>query len=74
MLTPYICVSNTCRREVEIETTRMKGTSFSPTCECGSKMKRVYSIPVLTRLSEAEATERFGEFVQGRRELKKGAG
>jgi hypothetical protein len=63
----YICVSKTCRREVEIETSRKNGTFFSPTCECGSEMKKVYSGPAFTRLSGAEATERFGEFVRARK-------
>ena len=63
----YICVSKTCRREVETETSNKNGTFFAPTCECGSEMKKVYSAPAFTRLSEAEATERFGEFVQAKR-------
>jgi hypothetical protein len=63
----YICASKTCRREVETEASNKNGTFFTPTCECGSEMKRAYSAPVFTRLSEAEATERFGEFVRARK-------
>lgn len=69
MRIPYICVSKTCRREIEIESSRMNGTFFSPTCECGSQMKKVYSPPAFTRLSGNEATERFGELVRGSKTL-----
>lgn len=62
----YICASITCRHEVETETSNKNGTFFAATCECGSEMKKVYSSPVFTRLSEAEATERFGEFVRAK--------
>ena len=63
----YICVSKTCRREVETE------TLFIPRCVCGSEMKKVYSAPVFTRLSEAEAAERFGEFAWAKIKMKRGA-
>ena len=61
MLIAYVCVSRACRRETQFESSRMNGASFRPTCECGSPMKKVYSTPLCTRLSEAEATKRFGE-------------
>jgi hypothetical protein len=63
----YICASKTCRREVETEASNKNGTFFTPTCECGSEMKRAYFAPAFTRLSEAEAAERFGEFVRARK-------
>jgi hypothetical protein len=62
--------SNTCRREVEIEITEANGMFL---CECGAEMKKVYSAPILTRLSEAEAVERFDEFLPGRRKLGRAA-
>jgi hypothetical protein len=67
MRIPYRCVSKACRREIEFEISRMSGTFPNPTCECGSQMKRVYSAPAFTRLSEAEAAEHFGEFLPGRK-------
>jgi len=63
----YVCASKTCRCEVETEISNKSWTSFTPTCECGSEMKKVYSAPVFIRLSEAEAIERSGEFVRARR-------
>jgi|GEM_PF-6775409 len=69
----YICASKTCRREVETETSNKNGTLFIPRCVCGSEMKKVYSAPVFTRLSEAEAAERFGEFAWARIKMKSGA-
>jgi hypothetical protein len=36
-------------------------------------MKKVYSSPVLSRLSEAEATERFGEFLPRKKPFGKAA-
>lgn len=68
----YICASKTCRREVETEISNKNGTYFAPRCECGSEMKKVYSAPAFTRLSEAEAVERFGEFVRAK-SMKNGA-
>jgi hypothetical protein len=59
----YVCVSNTCRREVEIEippSCGKTGEISNPTCACGAEMKKVYSAPVLRTLSEAEAIQRFG--------------
>lgn len=67
MCARYICVSETCRRESEIEVIGKNGTFFSPTCDCGSEMKRVYSAPAFTLQSGAEATQRFGEFVGERK-------
>ena len=35
----YICVSNTCGREIEVESSHMNGTFSNPTCACGSEMQ-----------------------------------
>ncbi len=70
----YICVSSSCRQEVEAETPfdHMNGTVLKQTCSvCGSQMKKAYSAPVLTRLSKTEATERFGDFGEVIRRLNK---
>jgi hypothetical protein len=52
----YICQSKDCRREIELEipTRQTVGEISNPKCICGSKMKKVYSKPVLTILSIAD--------------------
>ena len=52
----YICSSESCRCEIELE---IPPDSFgretpNPTCGCGAKMKKVYKSPVLFRLYRAE--------------------
>lgn len=60
----YVCVSKSCRHEVEIDTpvAHTNGSFLKRTCdECGSEMKKVYVAPSFTRLSQAEA-ECLGDF------------
>jgi hypothetical protein len=48
--------------EIEIPGGDMVGGISSPKCACGGKMKKVYSPPVLQKLSKAEAIKHFGDF------------
>ena len=64
MTNRYVCPSNACRREVEIEITadRTARETLNPKCICGAEMKKIYSKPVLFSLSKEEAIHRFGDF------------
>lgn len=57
----YVCVSKTCGRTIELEIRQLNDTHLnsSPICGiCGSVMKKVYSTPVLFRLTIHSAEER----------------
>jgi len=45
----YICQSNACRREIEIEILprQRAGEISNPRCTCGSEMKKPYGTPRL---------------------------
>ena len=53
----FVCQSSICRREIEIERPagHKPGQTTNPRCICDSMMKKVYSRPVLRKLSEAES-------------------
>lgn len=76
MRTRYVCVSESCRHEVEtdIPVARTNGAFLKQTCsECGSEMKKVYSAPAFTRVSKAEAIERFDDVRELMTQLKRKA-
>lgn len=53
----FVCQSSVCRREIEVEPSvvhHKPGQTTNPRCICGSIMKKVYSKPVLRKLSKAE--------------------
>lgn len=52
----YVCPSKSCRREIEIELSLggVAGEITSPTCTCGSKMKKPYTTPVLFSLNRTK--------------------
>lgn len=64
MTSKYVCLSSSCRREVEMEIppSYAVGEILNPKCICGAEMKKVYSKPVLSGLSKEEAVHRFGNF------------
>ena len=69
----YMCVSQVCRRETEIESPHgdMAGETPSPICACGMKMKKVYTAPAFRRLSKAETSQYLDgilEMIASRRE------
>ena len=55
----YVCVSQICRRETEIESPHgdIAVEAASPICTCGTNMKKVYTTPILRRLSKVEASQ-----------------
>jgi hypothetical protein len=59
--------------EIEIPGGDMVGGISSPKCACGGKMKKVYSPPVLQKLSKAEAIKHFGDFGAAKEFRKKAA-
>ena len=58
----YVCLSEGCSREIDIEVPPRgrPGESSNPICTCGAEMKKVYSVPVFQKLSKSEAVQRFG--------------
>jgi hypothetical protein len=58
----FICQSACCGREIEILLEPSVGAerASNPRCACGAETKRVYSKPVLQKISKAEAMVRFG--------------
>lgn len=52
----WVCVSKSCRREVEVQIPpgEVAGKLPSPTCTCGAEMKRVYATPTVRKLSRDE--------------------
>jgi hypothetical protein len=68
----YVCPSKSCRRglEIEIPPNGIDRNTPSPTCTCGSKMKKVYATPVLFKLSKAEVVDHLGEFEEIRQSHK----
>ena len=58
----YVCLSENCRREIDIEVPpgSRAGEASNPACTCGAEMKKVYSAPVFEELSKTEAIQRFG--------------
>jgi hypothetical protein len=54
----YVCMSKTCRKEMEIETSgncKDREAAAAQTCTCGAKMKMVYSTPHLFKLVKTES-------------------
>ncbi len=64
MVTRYVCVSATCRREMELEVSH--GGSSGPVakgCPCGAGMKKVYTAPILRKLYEATDKQFFADCI-----------
>ena len=55
----YVCASKTCGRTIELEIRHPNDTHLnpSPICGCGAAMKKVYSTPVLFRLTKTDVTQ-----------------
>lgn len=60
----YVCVSATCRREIEIELSHGVLDENSKVCSCGAEMKKVYTAPAFRKLSEAEAQRFFADCIK----------
>ena len=56
----YVCPSKFCRREIEIDLS-LGVVAKSPRCTCGTKMKKVYTTPVLFKLNWTEVSQRLSE-------------
>lgn len=55
----WVCVSEVCRREVEVQVAPadMARKISSPTCACGGAMKRVYTTPTIRKLSQGDVDQ-----------------
>jgi hypothetical protein len=62
----FVCPSETCRREIEIEIAigDAAENAPSPICTCGVTMKKVYTVPVVLKLSKEESVRSLGIFEQ----------
>ena len=56
----YVCPSKSCRREIEIELSH-GSVAASPTCTCGTKMKKAYTTPALFKLNRTKISLRLIE-------------
>ena len=64
MSTRYVCVSTTCRREMEFEVSH-GGISgrVAKVCPCGAEMKKVYAAPILRKLYEVTDKQFFADCI-----------
>ena len=55
LLQKFVCQSETCRREMQVEILQGDPAEVNArrTCDCGAKMKKAYSTPVLFRIYKA---------------------
>jgi hypothetical protein len=58
----FVCASRSCRAVVEVKVLPDTSEKTSDLrCRCGSKVKRVYSKPIIQEISKAEALLRLGD-------------
>jgi hypothetical protein len=55
----YICSNPQCRCEMQERAAPGPEPTTNPHCICGSRMKKLYQRPTLSKLTAAEAQERL---------------